>query len=318
LTAEVRASRDGERPGILAIIPHYGRPEMTLAAAKSLEMIGYPRLRVVVVDNGHNLDADRLPEGIDLIVPPSNIGYCAAVNIGLAQAIEHGYELLLLINNDTEIASGVIEGMVDVLGADDSVAGVGPLLTTDGGDRIWSAGAFLRFGPNQVKQRGLGRRIEEAPRFPAEVDFIPGALALYRTADLKAIGGIDDDYFMYLEDVDLGLRLRQAGRRLLYVPWLRAYHGGSVSSGGGVTPLRKFLNGVNTPRVLRRARSVRLWLSFVLFDVIGLLPSMLPHLLDPGRLAAQLAKARGIVLGLSGYRPGLRDVERYVARDRAR
>lgn len=303
------------RPEVLALLPHFGEPRDSLEAVESLIACGYPRLRLVLVDNSDNLPETGYPENVEVVRPRCNVGYCAAVNLGLARAREAGIGLFLLVNNDTQTHEGAIEGLVDSLLADEDVAGVGPLLTTAGGQKIWSAGAFLRFGPNEVIQRGIGQPIANAPRYPSNVDFLPGAFALYRTEDLLAIGGIDEVYFMYLEDVDLGVRLANLGRRLLYVPWVEVRHDGSASSGGGTTPLRKFFNGCNTPRLLRRCRSMKLWLSFILFDVIGLVPSILLHIGNRRRMRAQVAKGRGIVKGLFGYVPSAVDVEYYKRRD---
>lgn len=312
---ELRESSVGERPPVLALLPHYGEAKDSIDAVETLKASGYPDLHIVIVDNSDNFpDLDDMT-GVEILRPGENVGYCAAVNLGLKRADALDYPLFLLVNNDTETEQGSIEGLVDALLSDEDAAGVGPLLTTAGGDKIWSAGAFLRFGPNEVIQRGIGQGIEEAPKHPCTVDFLPGAFALYRSADLVAVGGIDEVYFMYLEDVDLGVRLRESGRKLLYVPWIEVQHGGSVSSGGGTTPLRKFFNGCNTPRLLRRCASFKLWMSFLLFDVLGLVPSILLHIGDRRRMRAQFAKGRGIVRGLLGYVPGAADVEYYRRRD---
>lgn len=303
------------RPPVLALMPHFGEARDSLEAVETLRRCGYEGLHVVLVDNSDNLPESGYGENVEILRPGRNVGYCAAVNLGLARARERGIDLFLLVNNDTETEPKAIEALVDALLGDDSVAGVGPLLTTERGKRIWSAGAFLRFGPNEVIQRGIGRSIDAAPSHPTLVDFLPGAFALYRTSDLLAIGGIDEVYFMYLEDVDLGVRLSERGRRLLYIPWVEVVHGGSMSSGGGTTPLRKFFNGCNTPRLLRRCGSAKLWLSFILFDVVGWLPSVLLHIGNPRRMRAQLAKGRGIWKGFFGYVPSAADVDYYKRRD---
>ena len=139
-----------------------------------------------------------------------------------------------------------------------------------------------------------------------------GVTAGYTGQTLKDLGGLDEDYFMYCEDVDLGLRVTATGQDLLYLPWARAEHHGTGSSGGGASPLRKFLMGVNTPRFLRRAGSIRLWLSFVIFDLLGWFPACLLYLVRPRRLRAHFAKGRGMILGLGGYKPGVRDVGHYL------
>jgi len=315
---EVRPSK---RPAILAIIPHYGSAPSTLEAVQSLLDQQYDHLSILLIDNsdeesGEGLAEIEWPADLEMESPGGNLGYCAAINRGLARAIEKDIPYLCFVNTDVRIEPDCLTRLVEALEAEPDLAGVGPLLTTDGGKHVWSAGSSLRFGPNEIAHRAHGRPSSEAPSRPAHVDFLAGALALYRTRDLELLGGLDVDYFMYCEDVDLGLRLSQGGRRLLYVPWARAEHQGTASSGGGASPLRKFLMGVNTPRFLRRAGSLRLWSSFCVFDLLGWFPALLLYLPRPRRLAAHLAKGRGLWMGIRGYRPGARDVEHYLGEGR--
>ena len=297
---------------VLAVLPHFGCAAQSQRAIAALVASRLDGLEVLVVDNSTSFPQEGQAAGVSVQRPGRNIGYCAAVNVGLRRAVKDGIPFLCLINGDVVVAPDCIRRLLEGLVADESAAGVTPLLTTGDGKLVWSAGSYLRFGPNEVKHRAWLRPVEKAPMLPAEVHFIPGALALYRTKDLESLGGIDESYFMYGEDVDLGHRLRRQGRRLLYLPWASAEHVGSSSSGGGVSPLRKFLMGVNTPRFLKRLRSPRLWFSFVLFDMLGLLPAMLLHLAKPKSLRSDLAKARGIWKGLIGYDAGAKDVEAYL------
>jgi GT2 family glycosyltransferase len=96
------------------------------------------------------------------VQPEENLGWCAAMNLGLRRAQELGLRYLLQLNADCEIESGALEALVDALEADAGVAGAMPLLHD--GTRIWSAGSDLRFGPNQVKHRCHGLPLSEAPR----------------------------------------------------------------------------------------------------------------------------------------------------------
>jgi GT2 family glycosyltransferase len=332
----VREVRSQDQPGVLAILPHHGSPATTQEAIRSLQAQEYEHLAVHVLDNsgvqsgaesgtkGTAVDREDLltdlceslgTEGIELERPDRNLGYCAAINRGLARAIAEDIPYLCLVNPDVRIEPDCLARLVEALEARPDVAGVGPLLTTAKGSRIWSAGSKLRFGPNQIAHLSRGRPVCEAPGRPARVDFLPGALALYRSKDLQEMGGLDEQYFMYCEDVDLGLRLTGSGHLLLYLPWARAEHQGAASSGGGVSPLCKFLMGVNTPRFLRRAGSARLWLSFLIFDLLGWFPSLFLHLPRRRHLRAHLAKGRGMILGLFGYRPGVSDVGHYLGGD---
>ncbi len=309
--------RSQDRPGVLAILPHYGSAASTREAISCLQQQGYANLEILVIDNGDSDEGSRglsaePVAGLEWEDPGRNLGYCAAINRGLARALEKDTPYLCLINADVRIEGDCLARLVEALEADPQVAGVGPLLTTADGSRVWSAGSRLRFGPNQIAHRSHGSPSACAPARPAQVDFLPGALAIYRTCDLQEMGGLDEKYFMYCEDVDLGLRLTRKGRHLLYLPWARAEHQGTASSGGGASPLRKFLMGVNTPRFLRRAGSLRLWSSFVIFDLLGWFPALLLYVPRPRRLRAHLAKGRGMLMGIGGYRPGVKDVVHYL------
>lgn len=315
MTTVTHVDAGSDRPAVLAVLPHFRNEAETASALRSLLAAGYPRLSVLVLDNGDTLE--RTPvwaddERVTLERPGHNLGWCAAMNHGIAFARARAMPYLLQLNADCEIEPEAIARLVDALEADPHVAAAMPLLHD--GARIWSAGSELRFGPNQVRHRLHGRPLAEAPERPREVDFVPGACALLRCAVLEKIGGLDERYFMYLEDAELGLRLRRGGFRLVFVPWARARHSGSSASGGGASPLRKFMMGVNTPRFLRAARSPRLWASFLLFDVL-LLPFVCLASLVRGRWPhGPLAKGRGILLGALGHAPGPRDVDTYLRR----
>lgn len=315
--SEVHEVRSAVRPGVLAVLPHYGEAASTLEAIQSLQDQHYPGLRILVLDNSDERGGEGLPDhdgspNVEIVRPGKNLGYCAAINLGLARCIDEGIDYLCLVNTDIRIEPDCLARLVEALEPRPQVAGVGPLLTTREGSRIWSAGSNLRFGPNEIAHRAHGLPCHSAPDRPAKVDFLPGALALYRSRTLEELGGLDEDYFMYCEDVDLGLRVTAKGQELLYLPWARAEHHGSGSSGGGASPLRKFLMGVNTPRFLRRAGSLRLWISFAIFDLLGWVPAFFLYLARPRRLRAHIAKGRGMLLGLGGYKPGVKDVGHYL------
>src|SRR6185436_1539020 len=110
-----------------------------------------------------------------------------------------------------------------------------------------------------------------------------------------------EDYFAYMEDVDLGLRLRRRGARLAAVPASVVHHSPSSSTGGGYTRARKYANAVNSVRFLRKHGTPRSWCAFWMFDVAGLFVAWAREGLrrggDPG---AVFAKGRGILDGLRG------------------
>ena len=93
---------------------------------------------------------------------------------------------------------------------------------------------------NEVDPHGYGRdrgwlTIDDVP-YPSDVFGFCGAAAALKTAAVSAVGGFDDDYFLYYEDTDLSWRLRLAGYRILYVPSAVVRHHHASSSGEGSAP----------------------------------------------------------------------------------
>jgi GT2 family glycosyltransferase len=186
---------------------------------------------------------------------------------------------------------------------DVNVAAAGSLVLLGDSPRVWCLGGRLRFRENVTELVGYGRPAEGLPREPFDCDYLPGCALLVKTSSFRQVNGFDEDYFAYMEDVDLGLRLREAGFRLRAVPASVAHHRPSSSSGGGYSRARKYANAVNSVRFLRRHGGAASWLAFFCFDVLGLPVAWAREALrtggDPGAVGA---KARGLWDGLHGVK----------------
>lgn len=298
-------------PEVVAIVVNYKLAARTVETVKLLLAAAADvRVGVFVLDNGAGAHPDPAlaalrSERVHVDSTPSNVGYCAGVNRGLAWATRVGAEFVLMLNNDVRTPSDFLPPLVRVLRNDATVAAVAPtILWPDG--RVWCEGARMRFGPNINVLVGHGGTPSPRTKGPQSVDYLPGACALYRRADIEALGGLDESYFMYMEDADLGARLRARGRKLLWLPWVAVEHDASASSGGGRSPMRKFMTACNAAHYLRRHGTLRLWLGFVLFDLLLWPAAMFAG--TPPRAA--WAKARGAWGGLFGRRVTVQDVTR--------
>lgn len=296
---------------VAALVLNWRLPDVTLQCLADLRASGSDELRILVMDNGSaDGSAERLEAGIgaaELMAFPENLGYCAAMNRGIAWARESGAELVLFVNNDMRLPVGFLDPMIEMLVHDPSIAGVSPtILRSDG--RVWCQGGDAAFHPNALKLRGEGREPAPTTEGPVAVDFLAGACALYRLADLAEVGDLDESYFMYWEDVDLGWRLRAQGKQVLWLPWSRVTHLSSSSSGGGRSAMRKYMGGVNSVRYLKAHGTARQWAAFVVFDCL-----LWPFTWMGGTgVRATLAKGKGIIAGFLGRRVTVRDVWRYL------
>ncbi len=300
------------RARVAAVVVNYKLADRTVDAVLMLLASGASvDLTIFVLDNGGGVSAAEQLRAltsdprVHVEATPTNIGYCAGVNRGIAWAQARDAAFVLFLNNDVRVGPGFLAPLVDVLRHDPSVAAVAPTIVWPDG-RVWCQGARMRFGPNINVLVGHGGAPAPRTLGPQAVDYLPGACALYRLADLQALGGLDETYFMYMEDADLGARLRARGQKILWLPWVTVEHDASASSGGGRSPMRKFMTACNAARFLRQHGTAKLWAGFVLFDLL-LWPLAMVAGTPP---AAAWAKARGAWGGLFGRRVTVQDVTR--------
>lgn len=211
------------------IIPTYNGWRWLERCLASVERHRPASSEILVVDDAStDGTAERVASEfprIRVIRLAKNRGFCGAANAGLAEARGAIVELL---NNDTEVTANWSDAPLATL-ADPSIAAVAPLVCQlpfrgridSAGDRFWPIGV--------AKKRGEGRLREEAFHSAEDVDSVCACAAFYRASAIRQVGGFPDHYGAYLDDVDLGLRLRLAGRRLRYVPASRVLHWGSRS-----------------------------------------------------------------------------------------
>ncbi len=187
--------------------------------------------RVVVVDNGGDRDRSDLRAAIGDrgdVLTADNHGYGAAANLGAARARELGADAVVLLNDDVVVAPGWLEPLAAEL-AGDRVGAVQPVLVTGG--EVNSRGVTVgRDGAGH--DLGRGEPVEALGDGPVDVELFTGGAVLLSQEFLAATGGFDERYFLYYEDVDLGLRGAELGWRYRLVPSSRVEHAGGVTTGG--------------------------------------------------------------------------------------
>ena len=190
---------------------------------------------ITVVDNAsHDGTADYVRQrwpSVQVIEAGGNLGFAKANNLGI-RATNSDY--VLLMNPDTVATPGAVQALVRGLATRPDAAIAGARLVSDGGrpELSWGAALTPWTETRQMivsrlyrrKIRSVVRKMEHLSRQAREVDWVSGACMLIRRADLDAVGGLDERYFMYNEDVDLCVELKQRGRRVWYVPGAEVLH----------------------------------------------------------------------------------------------
>src|SRR5204863_8513328 len=193
---------------------------------------------IVVVDNGStdpSAAVARKWADVRVIEVGSNAGFARANNIGIR---ESRWDAILLLNSDTIVPAGVIDRLIDELARNPDVAVVGPRLVDGAGRAELSFGRMI--GPfNEARQKRLARSgaAEALTRRRGYPDWVSGACLMVRRADAEAVGGLDERFFMYTEDVDFCAAIRARGRRILFTPDVEVVHlrGRSAASAPAAT-----------------------------------------------------------------------------------
>src|SRR5690349_5844875 len=191
----------------------------------------------MVVDNGSSDGslAYLRREGGPLIALPGNIGAAAAVNLGAAQTAAPA---VLALNADAMLEPGCLAALSSALEADASLGGTQPRILQLEGEsggpdaihsaRLYSAGQALTRDGRAIEQAAGERQRPEHMR-RREIFGVCGAVCLMRRELFSELGGYDESYFAFYEDVDLNVRARIAGWRFEYAPDAVAWHVGNAS-----------------------------------------------------------------------------------------
>jgi N-acetylglucosaminyl-diphospho-decaprenol L-rhamnosyltransferase len=232
-----------EAPG--AVVVNYNAGAYLVACVRSLRAEGVER--IVVADNAStdgSLDALAAADADVEIVPIGrNLGMGSAANLG-ATRLEGD---VLIVNPDAVVEPGAVKAMVAVLEHDPAVGIVGPRIENPDGSLFPSPRTFPAMGDamghafiglvapeNRFTRRY--RMLDWDHASAARAEWVSGACMLVRRECFDALGGFDERYFMYLEDVDLCWRAHRAGWAVAYEPAARVVHVQGVST--DLTPYR--------------------------------------------------------------------------------
>ncbi|HET7417587.1 MAG TPA: glycosyltransferase family 2 protein [Solirubrobacterales bacterium] len=223
-----------DRAEVAVVVPSWNSIGLLPRCLQSLAQQGV-ELETLVVDNGSTDGTVEYleREGVPHLALPKNLGYARAMNLGIAEVKA---EAVLSLNADTVVEPGAIEALLAALRSDPGLAAVQPrLLQLEEGAgprdperaRLYSAGqALTRDG----RAYEIGAGDEQASyRGQREIFGVCGAACFLRRQAFLQLGGYDERYFSFYEDVDLNVRARIAGRRFEYVPEAVVWHLGNAS-----------------------------------------------------------------------------------------
>jgi GT2 family glycosyltransferase len=230
-------------PLVHVIVLNWNLPEDTMECVRSVLCSDYPRCEVTVVDNGSTDNSvqrlrDQFGDTIHLIANETNLGFGVGNNRGVQEALARGADYTLLLNNDTIVAPDMLSELVQVICSDPQIGIAGPVICyADRPNAVWFAGMRFR-AKLYVVRRGL--RLKHPLKQVEAVDFVSGCGMLVSRGVWETIGLFAPEFFMYYEDLDLCLRARQAGFRLVTATRAKMWHRVSASAGGIESPMKQY------------------------------------------------------------------------------
>ena len=280
---------------LVAVILNWNGGADTLRALESLAGI-----ETICVDNGStDGSADevqhRFPD-VELIRTGANLGYAGGNNVGIRRALERGADWVLLLNQDAVAEPGLEAALERAAGARPDAGILACKVLAEDGATVMYAGAsvntWLGYSGRRIGFGGPDRFHERR-----DVDRADGAAMAISQALAERVGLLDEQLFLYVEDVELSLRARAAGFAVVFVPDAVVRHRGSASTGGRVSTANVYYSTRNTIVVVERHRPLPRGLRGLRRAVI-----VSSHLVQshPARLAA----ARGVLTGWRDARAG--------------
>jgi GT2 family glycosyltransferase len=223
---------------ISAIIVNYNAGELLRRCVDSL--LNCPlEIEIIVVDNASrdgSLDALLGLPGVQILKNPANVGFATACNSGLRVS---SAPFLLFLNPDCSFKPGVLAELLSAMETDRRVGMTAGVLTNvDGTEQAGGRRAIPTPWRSFVRAFGLGRFSDRWPRLffdfhlhkqplpdgPVEVEATSGACMMIRREAMQDVGEWDEGYFLHCEDLDLCMRFRQKGWKILFVPDVKIVH----------------------------------------------------------------------------------------------
>lgn len=225
------SSDHSSSPLVHAVVVNWNGCSHLLECLGSLQNIDYPasRLRVTVVDNASTDGSqaavqERYPDAT-LIENPRNVGYVAAVNQGVAKAIDQGAQYVWIFNNDVVVYPDTLNHLLHCARSDSRIAVAGPLIYSyENETRVDHSGYRIHPWTGRLQKLQYGKDVFADGAETADVDSILGCSNLIRTDAWLEIGPMNPAYNLYFEETDFNTRARRRGWRVVLAARARVRH----------------------------------------------------------------------------------------------
>jgi GT2 family glycosyltransferase len=236
-------------PQVSCILVNWNGWQDTVKCLDALKECDYPRLNIIVVDNGSTNDSTAKIKAahpsVTLLQNSRNLGFAGGSNVGIRHALARNDELLWLLNNDTIPATNALSTLVAKARTDDYIGAIASVCYYADRPEMVQAWAGARVN------LWIGRvRNSTEPHSDDWFDSLYGASMLVRSAAIREAGMLDEGFFHYWEETEFCLRLRKKGWRLVAAPDSHVIHKVAGSTGRNNRVLDRYFTASGL-RILR-------------------------------------------------------------------
>jgi GT2 family glycosyltransferase len=261
-------------PLVTIISINYKQASVTCEMLASLQAITYPNYEVIVVDNASPEDEitpveNSFPD-VQLIRSSQNLGFAGGNNLGIAAAKG---KYLLFLNNDTEVAPGFLEPLVEVFEANTTVGVASPKIIFHGTDNLIQYAGCAGINPWTGRSITFGslEKDEGQHDVSSSTALAHGAAMMVPMELVKRVGLMPELYFLYYEELDWCEMFKRAGYYCHYVAKSTVYHKESASVGQGSIMRTYYMYRNRLLYIRRNLKGVQFW-SGVLFFLLLAVP----------------------------------------------
>ncbi|HNT35927.1 MAG TPA: glycosyltransferase family 2 protein, partial [bacterium] len=226
----------GQLPSVYVVVLNYNGAKHIDVCLESLLAQSYPNTNILMVDNaspdGSGEYAQKKYPQVESILCKENLGFARGNNLGFDHVLAQGADYVIALNNDVEVDRDWVTRQVEAMQSDPGIGACGSRILSywqrdivnslghemNQWGHTWDIGFGRRFDPNRWGKQ-------------QEIVSICGCSFMIRREVLEKVKGFDPKYFAYYDDVDLSIRIRGLGYRLVYVPDAIVYHKFSASFG---------------------------------------------------------------------------------------
>lgn len=226
-------------PLVTCIVLNWNGWQDTVECLHALKKCDYPRLEIIVVDNGSTNDSVvriRVAHpDILLLETRKNLGFAGGNNVGIRYALRHGSDYVWLLNNDTKPLPDALSKLVAKALTDNKIGGVASV--TYYSDSPTNVEAWAGARVNLAIGYSQNSRV---PRGDSWFHSLNGTSMLVSCQTIQEVGMLDEGFFLYWEDTEFCLRLRKQGWRIAAAPESRVFHKVHASTSGNQLVLDRY------------------------------------------------------------------------------